>query len=177
MQRAVDGDDIALSKHILEVFNAAAADLLLNLGLQWLVVIVEQLLAVERLQTAQHTLANAAHGDGTDDLTLEVELVLRDRGHIPLSTGDLLVGRDEVADQGENGHDNMLGNGDNVAASNLGDGDTAIGLVGSIQVNVVGANTGGDGELQVLCLGQAFGSQVARVEATMVSSQPFQIST
>jgi hypothetical protein len=66
----------------------------------------------------------------------------------------------------------MLGDGDNVGASDLGDGNTAVGLVGCVQIDMVRANAGGDGELQVLGLGQALGSQVAGVEAIELR-QPF----
>lgn len=164
VQGAVDGHDITLSKHLLEVLDTAAANLLLDLGAQGLVVVVEQLLAVEGLQATQDTLANAADGNGSDDLVLQVEFVLSDGGNVPLAAGDLLVGGDEVADQSQDGHDNVLRDGDDVAASDFGNGDTAVGLVGSVQVNMVGANTGGHGDLEVLGLGQTLSGQVAGVE-------------
>ena len=164
VQGAVDGDNITLSKHVLEVLDATAANLLLNLGAQRLVVVVEELLAVEGLQTAEHTLTDTADSDGTDNLALEVELVLSDSSDVPVAVADLVVGGDEVADQSKDGHDDVLGNRDDVAASDLGDGDTAVGLVGSVQVNVVGTNTGGDSELQVLGLGETLSSEVSRVE-------------
>lgn len=59
----------------------------------------------------------------------------------------------------------MLGDGDDIGAGDFGDGDTAVGLVGGIEVDVVRADTSGDGELELLGLGQALGSQVTRVEA------------
>ena len=164
VQGAVDGDNITLSKHVLEVLDATAANLLLNLGAQRLVVVVEELLAVEGLQTAEHTLTDTADSDGTDNLALEVELVLSDSSDVPVAVADLVVGGDEVADQSKDGHDDVLGNRDDVATSDLGDGDTAVGLVGSVQVNVVGTNTGGDSELQVLGLGETLSSEVSRVE-------------
>lgn len=165
MERAVDGDDVTLGKHLLEALDAAAANLLLLLGREWLVVEVEQLLAVEGLEAAEHTLANAAYGDGADDLVLEVVLVLGYGCDVPLAGGDLLVGRDKVAHEGQDGHDDVLGNGHDVGARDLGDGDAAIGLVGSVEVDVVGADAGRDGELEVLGLCEAFGGEVAGVEA------------
>ena len=171
VQGAVDGDHITLSKHVLEVLDATAANLLLDLGAQRLVVVVEELLAVEGLQATEHTLTNTADGNGTDDLALEVELVLGDGGHVPLATGDLLVGRDKVADQVEDGHDDMLGDGDDVAAGHFGNGDTPVGLVGSVEVNMVGANTSSDGDLEVLGLGQTLSVEVTGVEAVLVSSR------
>lgn len=165
MQRAVDGDNIALRKHLLEVLNATAANLLLRLGREGLVVEVEQLLAVEGLETAQNTLANAANSDGTNNLVLEVVLVLGNGGDVPVTSLDLLVGRDEVADEGQDGHDDVLSDRDDVGARDLSDGQTAVGLVGGIEVDVVGTDTGSHAELEVLGLGQTLLGQVARVEA------------
>lgn len=165
VQGAVDSDDVALGEHLLEGVNAAAADLLLDLRGQRLVVVVEELLAVEGLQAAQDALANAADGDGADDLALEVELVLGDSRDVPLAVADLVVCGDEVADQEEDGHDDVLGDGDDVGAGDFGNGDTAVGLVGGVQVDVVRADTSGDGELELLGLGQALSGQVTGVEA------------
>ena len=177
VQGAVDGDNITLSKHVLEVLDTAAANLLLNLGAQRLVVIVEELLAVERLQTTEHTLTNTTDGNGTDNLALEVELVLVDGGNVPLTTGDLLVGRDKVADQVEDGHDDVLGDGDDVASGNFGNGETTVGLVGSVEVDVVRANTSSDSDLEVLGLGQTLSGEVTGVEAVSVSSCTVYIKT
>lgn len=47
----------------------------------------------------------------------------------------------------------MLGNGDDVGAGYFGYGYAAVGLVGGIEVDVVGANAGCDGDLEVLGLG------------------------
>ena len=97
MQRAVDGDNIALTQHFLKIFDTSAADVLLNLGLQWLIIEIE--------------------------------------------------------------------NGIDIGASNFSDSNSAIGLVGSIEIDVVGANAGGNGDFELLCLLEALSSEVARVEA------------
>lgn len=55
--------------------------------------------------------------------------------------------RYEVADKHQDGHDDVLGDGDDVGAGHFGDGDAAIGLVGCVEVDVVGANAGCDGDL------------------------------
>ena len=164
MERAVDGDNIALCEHLLKVLDATAANLLLDLRAQGLVVEVEELLAVEGLETAKDTLTNTANSDGTDNLVLEVVLVLSDLSDVPVTTGDLLVGRDEVADEGEDGHDDVLSDGDDVGTSDLSDGDTAVGLVGSIEIDVVGTDTSSDGELEVLGLSKALCCEVTGVE-------------
>src|SRR2546430_851110 len=64
----------------------------------------------------------------------------------------------------------MLGDGDDVGASDLSDGDTSVGLVGRIEVDVVGTNTRSDGELELLSLGQSLCGQVTWVEAKSISS-------
>ena len=165
VERAVDGDNITLGKHVLEALNATAANLLLLLLAQRLVVVVEELLAVESLQSAKDTLTDTADSDGTDNLVLEVVLVLGDSSDFPVTTGNHLVRWDKVTDEGEDGHDDVLSDGDDVGASDFSDGDTAVCLVGSIEVDVVRTNTGSDGDLELLGLGQALSGQVTRVEA------------
>lgn len=165
VQRAVDGDNVTLGKHLLEVLDAAAANLLLLLGAQGLVVEVEKLLAVEGLEAAENTLTDAADGDGTDNLVLKIVLLLGNSSDVPVAALDLLVGRHKVADEDEDGHDDVLGNRDDVGASDLSDGDTTVGGVGSIEVDVVGTNTGSDGDLELLSLGETLSGQVTRVEA------------
>lgn len=114
MERAVDGDNVALSEHVLELVDTTAANLGLLLGRQGLVVEVEEFLAVECLQSAEDTLTDTANGDGTDDLVLEIVLVLCDGGDVPVTLGDHLVGGSVVADEDEHGHDDVLGDGNNV---------------------------------------------------------------
>jgi hypothetical protein len=164
VQGAVDGDNVALGDELLEGVNTAGANLLLRLSRERLVVVVEELLTAEGLKTAEDTLANAANSDGTDNLALEIELLLGGVGDIPLTTLDLLVGRDEVADEDEDGHDDVLSDGDDVGASDLGDSDAAIGRVGGVEVDVVRTDTSSDGNLEVLGLGQTLSVQVAGVE-------------
>lgn len=166
MERAVDGDNVTLGKHLLEILDTTAANLLLLLRAEGLVIKVQKLLAVEGLQPAEDTLTDTANGDGTNDLVLEIVLLLGDGGNVPLAALDLLVSGDEVTDESEDGHDDVLSDGDDVGSGNLGDGDTAVGLVGGIEVDVVGTNTGGDGDLEVLGLGEALGGEVAGVEGS-----------
>ena len=167
MERAVDGDNIALGEHLLEVLDATAANLLLDLRAQGLVVEVEELLAVEGLETAEDTLTDAANSDGTDNLVLEVVLVLGNLGDVPVTTCNLLVGGDKVTDEEEDGHDDVLSDRDNVGTSDLSDGDTAVGLVGSIEIDVVGSDTSSDRKLQVLGLSKTLCCEVTGVEAVV----------
>ena len=67
------------------------------------------------------------------------------------------MGGDEVADEDEDGHYDVLGDGDDVGTGHFGDGDAAVGLVGGIEVDVVGADAGRDGELELLGFGETFG--------------------
>ena len=157
MERAVDGNNITLCQHLLQVLNTTASNLLLDLRLERLVIEVQQFLAVEWLQSSQDTLTNSSDSNGTDDLTLKIELVLGGSGNVPFSGLDLLVCRDEVTDEDENRHDNVLSDRDDVRAGDFGDGDTAVGLVGGVQVDVVGPDTGCDGELEFLGFGETFG--------------------
>lgn len=55
-------------------------------------------------------------------------------------------------------------------ARDLGDGDLV--LVGSVQVDVITADAGGDGELEVLRLLDHLGGEVARVEGGAVQGSP-----
>lgn len=155
---AVDGNNITLCQHLLEVLNTTATNLLLDLRLKRLVIEVKELLAVEWLQAAQDTLTDTANGHGTDNLVLKVIFVLGDGRYVPVTTSDLLVCGHKVADKDEHGHDDVFSDGDDVAAGNFGYGDAAIGLVGSVQVDVVRANTGGHGNLELLGLCQTLGS-------------------
>ena len=59
----------------------------------------------------------------------------------------------------------MLGDRHHIGARDLGDGDATVGLVGRVQVDMIRADTGGDGELEVLGLGETLSGQVAGVEA------------
>jgi len=147
----------------------SGSDLFLDFWLEWLVVEVQEFLAVEWLQSAQDTFTNSTNCDGANNLALQIVLVLCDRGHVPVTFLDLFVGRDEVSDEGENGHDDVLSDGDDVGSGDLSNGDTAIGLVGCVEIDVVGTDAGCNGDLQLLGLGQSLCRQVTWVEAVLVS--------
>jgi len=165
MQRAINSNNIALPQHLLQIRHPATPNLLLLLGRKRLVIVVQQLLAVERCQPTQDSLADTADSNSADDLALEVELVLGRLGHVPPALLDHLVGGDEVADEHQDGHDDVLCYRDDVGPRHLGDRDAAVGLVGRVEVDMVGPDARCDGELEVLGFGEALGCQVARVEA------------
>jgi hypothetical protein len=154
MQRAVDGDHITLRQHLFEILDPSAADFLFLFRAQWLVVKVQELLAIEGFEPAKHTLANATDGHRTHHLVLEVVLVLGHSSNIPIASGNLLVSRYKVTDKGQDGHDNVFCNRDHIGAGDFSNGDTAIGLIGSIEVDMVRANTCSDSNLEVLRLGK-----------------------
>lgn len=68
VEGAVDGDDVTLGEELIKVLDSSAANLLFNLGLKRLVIKVEELLAVEGLETSENTLSNTADGNSADHL-------------------------------------------------------------------------------------------------------------
>jgi len=165
VQWAIDCDNVALTQHLLKILNSSAANLLFDLWLQWLVVEVEQLFAVKWLQSSEYALSDTANSHCSDYLVLKIILILGHSSHVPVSTLDLLVGGDEVSDEQEDGHNDVLGDRDDVGSGDLGNCNSTIGSVGSIQINVVGADTSGDSDLQFLGLCEAFSSQITGMEA------------
>jgi hypothetical protein len=171
VQGAVDRDDVALRDKVLaegrsvfsadpfpnevgrahlEVVDAARVDLLRGVLGQRVVVVVQQLLAVERHEALEHAEADAARAERADDLALEVERVARDLGDLPVAALDHLVRGHEVADEEEDRHDDVLRDGDDVRARHLHHLDVP--LHRRIEVDVVRADTGSDAHLQVLRL-------------------------
>ena len=79
-----------------------------------------------------------------------------------LKYGTYLVCGNEVADEEKDAHDDVLRNGDDIRAGDLEDLDAL--LNGSVQVDVVRANTSGDTELEVLRLVDDILGDIRRVE-------------
>ena len=73
-----------------------------------------------------------------------------------------LVGGDEVADEEQDVHQDMLGDGDDVGAGDFEHLDVA--LYCSIEVDMVRPDAGGDADLEVLCGIHELAGEVARVE-------------
>ena len=169
MQWAIDRHDIALPQHLLQIFHTPTSDILFLLVRQWLIVKIQQLLALERFQTAEDALPDPTDRHCTHDLVLEVELVLRRCRDVPVTGLDLLVCGHEVADEVEDGHDDVLGDGDDVRARHLSYCNATVRFICCVQIDVVGANAGGHCQLELLGFGEAFGGQVARMEAMQTS--------
>lgn len=145
VQRAVDGHDVAACEQLIHGIDALAPNLLLLVLAERLVVKVEELLAVEASETTQDTLSNTADAHCSDNLALQIILLLSSGGDIPLTTLYLFMSRNKVANQDEDGHDDVLSDGYDIAAGDFGDGDTAVRLVGGIEVDMVRTDAGCDG--------------------------------
>lgn len=65
----------------------------------------------------------------------------------------------------------MLSDGNDIGTRHFSHSNTAVGLVGGIEVDMVRSNTGSDGDLQLLCLGQSLGGEVAGMEAVVERCQ------
>ncbi len=128
------------------------AELLLHLLRQPVLVVVMQL-DVERLEPAQRREADAARRDGADIHAFEVVGALDAIGDVPAASDHPAVGGDVVAHQRQDHHDDVLGDTDRVAVGHLGDGDALV--HGGLKVGVVGADAGGDDELELLRLVEA----------------------
>ena len=165
MQRTVDGDYITLCQHLVQVIYASASNLFLNLRLERLVVKVQQLLAVKWLESSQHAFANTPDSDRAHDLILQIVFVLRNGGDIPVSTRNLLMSWNKVANEGEDGHENMLCHGYDIGTSDFSDRDATVSFIPGIKVNMIGSNARSDGKLELLSFSESFGGQVTWVEA------------
>lgn len=150
VEGCVDGDNVTLRDHLLEVLDAARPDCLLAVGREVGEVEVQVLLGVERRESLEHTVTDAARADRADDLALEVERVARDLGDLPVTACDLLVRGHEVAHEEQDAHHDVLSDRGHVRARHLDDIDVLLG--GGVEVNMVGTDTGGDRDLEVLGL-------------------------
>ena len=99
---------------------------------------VEQLLGLEGDQSLEDSVANTTSAESSDDLGFEVVRILCnssdlqsssrsaeslfeaiDPTHIPVAGHDLLVSGDKVANEQEDGHDDMLSHRDDIRSSDL----------------------------------------------------------
>ena len=125
-------------------------------------------LAVEGSESSQDTFTDSSDGDGANDLVFEVVLISSNGGNVPLLVLDLPVSWNEVADKDQDCHDDVFSDRNDIGAGDFGNGDTAVGLVGGIEVDMIGTNSSCDGNLQLLGLLQALLGKVAWVESEVV---------
>ena len=161
IERAVDGEHVELGKEVLEIFATDSAGVLLEL-LVTLVVVVGELGAVEGLQSLENARANTSGAKGTNDLTFKVVGLTSYLSNVPVTFEVLSIGGNKVADENEDGHNDVLSDRDDVGASDLVDRNVL--LVGDIEIDVVGTDTGSDTTLEVLSGLEHLGGQVTRVE-------------
>ena len=162
VKRAVDSDNIALRDELLEVLDAARLHSLGSGSGERSVVVVEELLGVEGLQTLENAVADATSTDGPNDLALHIKGVAGNVRDLPVTALDHLVGGDKVADEEEDAHDDVLCDRGDVRAGHLEDLDPAVD--GSVEIDVVRADTCSDADLEVLGLVDELLGKVARVE-------------
>ena len=161
MQRRVDGDHVADLDQRLDVRMEGEAELLLHLLRQPVLVVVMQL-DVERLETAERREADAPGGDGADIHAFEVVGALDAVGDVPAASDHPAIRRDVIAHQRQDHHDDVLGDAERVAIGHLGDGDALVHR--RLQIGVIGADAGGDDELELLRLLDALARHVGGPE-------------
>ena len=161
MERAIDRDDVADGDHVLDAVVPGDAELPLDLGREPVAVEIMQM-HVERLQAAQHRAADPPRGDGADVHALDVVGARDAIGDVPAALAHPIVRREVIAHEAEDHHHDMLGDADRVAVGHFGDGDAAVDR--GLQIDMVGADPGGQRELEILRLGDAFGGQIGRPE-------------
>lgn len=157
MQRGVDGDHIAPAQEIVPILHPFATNSVGRFLGQRRIVKVEQLGAVEGLETLQDPVPDSTAAERADYLALEVKGVPGDGGDVPSAGHYLFVsceqGRsrqsqpsnfnvlytvqelctwDKVSDCVQDGHDDMFGDRDYVGTGDLGHGDLA--FIGSVQI-------------------------------------------
>ena len=86
MKWSVDSDHVALRNEFLEVLYPTSVHSLLCVRLERVVVVVQELFAVEGLETLENAVTNAAGTNGTNDLTLQIESIASDIGDLPVTT-------------------------------------------------------------------------------------------
>src|SRR5690606_895292 len=147
--------------HVLGAGVEGEAQLLLDLAGQPVPVGVVQV-HVERLEAAQYRGADPAGRDGADVHALQV-VGARDRvGDVAAALVHDPVGRQVVPEQREDHQHHVLGDADAVAVGDLGDGDAV--PDGGLQVDVVGADAGGQRERQPGRAGDPLGGEVGGPE-------------
>jgi hypothetical protein len=117
---------------------------------------------IEGLQPPQHGQADAAGGNGAEMHALYVIAAGDAVGDVPPAVYGNLVGRQVIADQRQHHHHDVFRHADAVGAGHLGDRD--VGARSCIEIDVIGANAGCEGQLQLLCLVDPLLGQIGRPE-------------
>ena len=161
VERRVDRDDVAMRHHVGRALVKGQAQLPFHLVRKPVAIGVVEI-DVETLEPPQHAGADAPGGDRSDGHPLEVVGPLDAVGDVPSTPDDPPVGRDVVAHERQDHHHHVLRHTDAVRIGHLGHGHPL--RRGRLQVDVVRADTCGDGELQFRSLGNPLRGQVGRPE-------------
>ena len=161
IERHLQVDDIDAAHQRVRVGVEGQAQLLLDLRAQPVRIGIVQV-QVEGLQPAQHRQADPACGDRAEMHAFDVVAALDAIGDIPPAVHRDLVRRQVVADQRQHHHHHMLGDADAVGAGHFGHGDMGAG--GRFEIDVIGADAGGERQLQLLRLRDPLLGQVGGPE-------------
>jgi len=162
VERRIDRDHITLLDKLFDRVHALGTKLLLGGRIELVVVVVEQLSTIERLQALKNATADPADTHSANDLVLQVVRILRNLRNIPTTRRVLPMRGDEVAHEIENRHHRMLGHGCDVRSSDLVHADLA--LVRLREVNVVAAHSSSHRILEILGLVNALCREITGVE-------------
>ena len=153
-------------------------------GWERVVVIVQKLLAIERLETLQDPVSDPTCPNGANNFTLKIKGVPGDVSYFPVSAFDHLVSGHEVPDEKEDRHHDVFCDGRDIGPSHFQDlnlfvdgceheritldsvsGGACEMVLACIQIDVVTANTSRNAKFQVLSLaGEEVGDVCLRVD-------------
>jgi len=105
--KTYESKDVAVGRHLLSRVEPLKVELLLDGGGEAVPVGVHEL-DVERLEEAEHAESDTTSGNGSDGHALQVVAAHDGIGDVPSAVDDDVVRGDEVADEGEDLHDNVL---------------------------------------------------------------------
>ena len=157
----VDRDDIADPHHVFHTRMPGKIELLFHRFRQAVTVEVMEV-HVEWFQPTQHGKTNTSRRDRADVHTFHVIRTRHTIGDVPAPLYHPLVGRDVVAHEAKNHHDDVFGDADRVAISDFYDSYSA--LTRRLQVDMVRTDAGSDCKLEVLRLGYALSGEIGRPE-------------
>ena len=161
VQRRVDRDDVAVRHHVGRALVKGQAQLAFHVGRKPVAIGVVEV-DVKSLEAPQHARADATGGDRSDGHPLEVVRPLHAVGNVPSTPDDPPIGRDVIAHERQDHHHHVLRHADAVRIGHLGHRHPL--RRGRLQVDVVRADTCGDGQLEVRRLGDPLCRQVRRPE-------------
>jgi len=159
VERAVDGDNVAVRNHVFHSGVIGQVELGLNVSRETMSVIVVKL-NIEGIKSAENGKTDTTRRNGTDVHAFKIVGTRDTVSDVPSTRHNLLVGGNVIADKGEDHHDDVFSNADGVAESDLSDCNVA--GASSFQVDVIRADTGGETHLKVRGLSNALCRDIGR---------------